>query len=197
MEAQHRGTAAGVVVRYDSNWVHLFEAERELHWLALEPWLVADIEHVGSTSVRGMAAKPVIDMFAGVHDLVAARAAAEPLLALNYRHRPHRPEAHLFDKPPVDDWRGHTHHLHLTEPGSDLWQERLVFRDALRSDLALVTEYNAWKRDHAVDRVKDEPYDETKWPFVSRVLAQRGVTLKPDALRRVRAEDLDVAPRRD
>jgi len=64
LEAQHRGTAAGVVVRYDSNWVHLFEAERELHWLALEPWLVADIEHVGSTSVRGMAAKPVTDMIA-------------------------------------------------------------------------------------------------------------------------------------
>jgi hypothetical protein len=48
-----------------------------------------------------------------------------------------------------------------------------------------------------VDRVKDEPYDETKWPLVSRVLVERGVTLKPDALRRVRAEDLDVAPRRD
>lgn len=186
--------AAGVVVSYDSNWVDLFEAERELLRPALEPWLVADIEHVGSTSVRGMSAKPVIDMIAGVRDLVAARAAAEPLLVLCYRYRPHRPEAHLFDKPLVADWRGHTHHLHLTEPGSDLWQERLVFRDALRSDPALVAEYNAWKRVHALDLTGDEAYDATKWPFVSRVLAQRGVTLKPDALRRVRADELDSRP---
>jgi GrpB-like predicted nucleotidyltransferase (UPF0157 family) len=62
--------------------------------------------------------------------LEAARAAFEPLRALGYRYHEHRPEAHAFSKPESGaDWWEQTHHLHLTEPGSDLWRERLAFRD--------------------------------------------------------------------
>jgi len=109
-----------MLVNYSQEWAESFSRERALLLRALEPWLAADVEHVGSTSVPGMSAKPVIDMLAGVSDLTEARRAAGPLLELEYHYRPHRPEAHLFDKPHVGDWRGQTHHLHLTEPGSDL-----------------------------------------------------------------------------
>lgn len=173
---------------YSPDWAESFRRERALLLRALEPWLATDLEHVGSTAVPGMSAKPVIDMLAGVKDLHEARQAVVPLLELDYHYRAHRPEAHLFDKPHVGDWRGQTHHLHLTEPGSDLWRERLAFRDALREDPALVAEYADWKARYIVDRA-DGPYAESKRPFVLRVLATRGVSLKPDEQRLTAATD--------
>lgn len=142
----------------------------------LAPWLTDGIHHVGSTSIPGMAAKPVIDMIAGVNDLDEARAAFEPLAELDYGYVDHRPDAHAFFKPPNRpiQWE-HTHHLHLTLPGSDLWVERLTFRDALRADPALVREYSEWKRAHYGTDAKL-----SKRPFVMRVLASQGVDLKPD-----------------
>lgn len=84
----------------------------------------------------------------------------------------------------MGDWRGQTHHLHLTEPGSDLWRERLAFRDALREDAALVVEYNDWKIRHVLDEAEG-PYAASKRPFVLRVLAARDIALKPDEQRLV------------
>ena len=76
----------------------------------LEPWLEGGIHHIGATSVPGLAAKPFIDMMAGVRDFEEARAAYEPLLAAGWAHTPHRPGiAHHFSKADCG--------LHLTEPG--------------------------------------------------------------------------------
>ena len=143
----------------------------------LAPWLVAGVHHIGSTAVPGLPAKPIIDMIAGVRDLNEARAAFEPLQALGYEYREHRPEGHLFWTP--------THGVHLTEPGSDLWRERLVFRDALRADPKLAAEYAEWKVRHAaMDSGSDRGlYTADKRPFVARVLAEGGIDLKPDSTR--------------
>src|SRR5260221_3708203 len=101
---------------YDPAWPSRFEAERALLEQALAPWLAGGIHHVGSTAVPGLAAKPVIDMVAGVRDLEESRAAFELLQELGYHHQEHRPEAHSFSKPAPKDWWDTTHHLHLTEP---------------------------------------------------------------------------------
>ena len=76
-----------------------------------------------------------------------------------------------------------THGLHLTEPGSDLWRERLAFRDALLADPALVAEYAAWKAQHAAGTGADDPYTDDKRTLVLRVLAGAGIELKPDEAR--------------
>lgn len=165
-----------MVVPYDADWPLRFEAERAELERVLAPWLEGAIHHVGSTSVPGLAAKPIVDMVAGVRDLEEARAAFEPLRALGYDYREHRPEAHLFQKPG-------SHALHLTEPGSDVWRERLAFRDALRADPALVAEYAEWKRRHAAPTPDRGPYTADKRPFVARVLAGAGIALKPDSER--------------
>ena len=144
---------------------------------ALAPWLQGGIHHVGSTAVPGLSAKPIIDMIAGVRDLEDARAAFEPLRDLSYHYRPHRPRAHSFHKPDSPGWWEKTHHLHLTEPGSDLWLERLAFRDALRADPALVAEYETWKLEHVLTSGSPAAYSGDKRPFVARVLAAAGVTL--------------------
>ncbi len=156
------------VVPYDPDWPARCAAERAVLERALAPWLDGGVHHIGSTSVPGLAAKPVIDMLAGVRDLDEARAAFGPLEALGYSHRPHRPEAHLF----VREGFG----VHLTTPGSDLWRERLAFRDALRADPALREEYAAYKRSH----FGDSAYTSGKRPLVGRVLAQAGIALRPD-----------------
>lgn len=156
------------VVPYDPDWARRFEAERAVLERALQPWLEGGVHHIGSTSVPGLAAKPIVDMLAGVRDLDEARAAFAPLEALGYVHRPHRPDAHLFAR--------EGYGVHLTVPGSDLWRERLAFRDALRTDPALREEYAAYKRVH----FGSGAYTSGKRPLVARVLAEAGIGLKPD-----------------
>ena len=171
-----------VGVPYDPGWVAAFEAERAVLRRVLAAWLTSGVEHVGSTSVPGMPAKPVIDMLAGVVHLDDVGSADAALAGLGYVYRPHRPEARLFLR--TDPGTGlDTHHLHLTEPGSALWVERLTFRDALRAHAAFARQYAAWKRQHATDDPA-AAYDATKTPFVARVLAAHGVPVKPDHQRR-------------
>jgi GrpB-like predicted nucleotidyltransferase (UPF0157 family) len=166
------------IIPYDPEWPGRFEAESRLLQRVLAPWLKDGIHHVGSTAIPGIAAKPVIDMIAGVRDFEEARAAVEPLREEAYVHTPHRPGiAHHFSKPSprLPETR---YGLHLTEPGSDLWRERLAFRDALRNDPALAAEYQALKL-----RLKREcgfdlgAYTAGKREFVIRVLANFGIEL--------------------
>jgi GrpB-like predicted nucleotidyltransferase (UPF0157 family) len=165
-----------VVIPYDPKWPHQFEAERALLEEVLAPWLKDGIHHVGSTAVPGLASKPVIDMIAGVGDLDEARAAFEPLREQSYLYTPHRPGiAHHFSKPSLR-LSELQYGLHLTEPGSDLWRERLVFRDELRGNPALTTEYQALKlrlaKEHGADVAA---YTGDKRAFVARVLASAGI----------------------
>lgn len=165
-----------IVAPYDPDWPRRFEAERVLLERALAPWLEGGIHHIGSTAIPGIAAKPDIDIMAGVRDLEEARAAFEPLFELGYEETPHRPRTHHFSKPVGGPW---THQLHLTEPGSDLWVERLAFRDALRADPELVAEYQALKlRMAEAEQRGGEAYSAvTKRPFVARVLSQAGIEI--------------------
>jgi GrpB-like predicted nucleotidyltransferase (UPF0157 family) len=173
-----------LVMSYDPEWPLLFEVERAMLERVLAPWLEGGIHHVGSTAIPGLAAKPIIDTIAGVRALEAARAAFEPLRALGYRYHEHRPEAHAFFSPEsATDWWEQTHHLHLTEQGSDLWRERLAFRDALRADPALAAEYQEWKLSHVASTDQPNAYTGGKRAFVARVLAEKGIQLKPDSER--------------
>jgi len=164
-----------VIVPYDAAWPRRFEAERALLERVLAPWLRGGIHHVGSTATPGIAAKPIIDMVAGVRDLGQARAAFDLLRDEGYLYAPHRPGiAHHFAKPSPRLPEA-THGLHLTEPGSDLWRERLAFRDVLRGDPELVAEYEALKRRLAHEHRGDAAYVTGKRAFVASVLATVGL----------------------
>lgn len=165
------------VVPYDPSWQTRFEDEQAVLETVLAPWLEDRIYHIGSTAIPGIAAKPILDMMAGVRDLGDARASFGPLRALSYVHTPHRPNiAHHFSKR-SGAFGEVTHGLHLTEPGSDLWRERLAFRDALRADRDLASEYETLKlrlaKGHPIDAVA---YTAGKKEFVGRVLAASGLT---------------------
>jgi GrpB-like predicted nucleotidyltransferase (UPF0157 family) len=168
------------VVPYDPGWVVRFRQERVQLERLLAPWLSGGVHHIGSTSVPGLAAKPILDMIAGVADLEAARPAIAVLEAHGWVHAPHRPEAYWFYRPQTSVGREHTHHLHLTQPGSALWRERLAFRDALRADPALREQYQALKLLLAQQHGDDTGgYTGDKRAFVAGVLASAGVELRP------------------
>ena len=134
-----------VVVPFDPEWSLRFEAERSVLERVLAPWFKDGIHHVGSTAVPGLGAKPIIDIVAGVRDLDQARASFESLREASYVYSPHRPGIahHFVKRPRLPEL---TCGLHLTEPGSDLWRERLAFRDALRQDAELAVDYEALKQ---------------------------------------------------
>src|SRR5262249_40228433 len=136
---------------------------------AIGQWLCGPIEHVGSTAVPGVAAKPVIDIMAGVESLERSRPALVVVERLHYCYAPYRADVmHWFCKPSP---AFRTHHLHLVPFGSRLWIERLAFRDYLRAHGAVAQEYAELKRRLAeAHRFDREAYTEAKTPFVERIV---------------------------
>jgi GrpB-like predicted nucleotidyltransferase (UPF0157 family) len=123
-----------VICPYDPSWPESFARQRDQIRPILAGWITRDIEHMGSTAVPGLAAKPIIDMLAVVDDIDAHQRAT---LLLNHVGWVHAPEP--FDEVerklsfcfPVVARR--THHLHVVEAPLDEWRGWLAFRDYLRS----------------------------------------------------------------
>lgn len=152
------------IVDYNPHWPAAFEAERR----RLVPMLGGvDVHHFGSTSVPGLAAKPVIDMIALVPDLDA------PIPVLVNEAGYQFPEAfnatlthRRFLCYPSSAHR--THHLHLVDEREDL-ERRLRFRDRLRANPILAREYVALKHALAVRHRDDrEAYTDAKSEFIRR-----------------------------
>jgi GrpB-like predicted nucleotidyltransferase (UPF0157 family) len=158
------------IVRYDPSWPAQFEQEERPLRQALAPWLVGPIEHIGSTAVPGLAAKPVVDIMAVVETLDASRPAIAALIELGYCYAPYRADSEHWLCKPSPAFR--THHLHLVPVGSRMWKESLAFRDYLRSHLQTAAEYEDLKRRLALEhRLDREAYTEAKGPFIARITA--------------------------
>ncbi|HET8606901.1 MAG TPA: GrpB family protein [Gaiellaceae bacterium] len=134
-----------VVVPYDPAWPGLYEAEAGLVRNALGGELVA-LEHVGSTAVPGLAAKPVLDLLAGLRGERPSRDAVAALRALGYllRSRPGRP---YFRK-----GTPRTHVLHVARHGDRQWRTKLDLRDYLRADPRAAAAYGELKLSLAATR---------------------------------------------
>lgn len=138
------------IVPYNPAWAGLFEQERELlgHYLQ---HLAPVVEHIGSTAVKGLGARPVIDIMVGLREESHLAEVVEPMLAAGYCYYPcyealmpgRRLFARLqalgqavFQAPAhIPSRRQHpsTHHLHVVPIGSPYWQRHIAFRDYLRS----------------------------------------------------------------
>lgn len=137
---------------------------------------VPDLEHIGSTAVPGLTAKPVLDVMAGVDDLDAARAAAPALAAEGFVYRPEH-EAVLPDRRYFVRGEGATLriHLHVVRRNGLLWRQHLLFRDALRASSPLRDAYGRLKQvlveRHARAGQGKAAYTAAKAPFIQSVLA--------------------------
>ena len=105
------------IVPYDPLWPVRFREEAEILRRALSVWLAGAIEHIGSTAGPGLAAKPVIDIMAGVQALEDSRPAIAAATELGYCYAPYQADLeHWFCKPSP---AFRTHHLHLILVGSE------------------------------------------------------------------------------
>lgn len=153
--------------KYNPEWPAKFEEEKKFLMKAIAQWLCGSVEHIGSTAVPGLVAKPVIDIMFGVKSLEESRPAIELLVKNGYKYFPYKEDVmHWFCKP-CDAFR--THHLHLVPYQSQLWQERIQFRNLLISNPEIANEYSELKKELAA-RYKDdrEAYTREKWPFIQR-----------------------------
>jgi GrpB-like predicted nucleotidyltransferase (UPF0157 family) len=154
---------------YDPDWPARFEQERKPLERVLGGAVTGGIHHVGSTSVPGLDAKPVVDILVGIGDLETGRSYAEPLAALRYVYAPYRPDEMVWFCKPSPEHR--THHLHLVPTGSPRFRAELEFRDHLRAHPETADEYAALKRRLAEELGHDrEAYTEAKGDFIRAVL---------------------------
>jgi len=159
-----------VIVEYDPRWPKMYDAEAALIRRAMGDRLVA-IEHVGSTAVPGLAAKPIIDIMAGVRALADAEACIGSLEVEGYDYVPQHegamPERRYFDRTGAS---GRTVHLHVVETTSDFWNRHILFRDHLRAHPETAEEYAALKRRLAgIHAAQRDAYTEGKTPFIRSI----------------------------
>lgn len=158
-----------VIADYDPRWPEMFESERKLIMQALSDESL-EIEHVGSTSVPGLAAKPIIDIMIAVAALGDARERCiKPLSDLGYGYVPEyevmMPERLYFNRVEPS-----SHHVHIVEIDSDFWKCQLLFRDYLREHPDVAQDYAILKKQLAKEHGTDVAgYTEAKSEFITAV----------------------------
>ncbi|MEV4274591.1 GrpB family protein [Actinoplanes xinjiangensis] len=162
------------MVAYRPEWAAEFERERARIAAALAPWAAGPVEHIGSTAVPGLAAKPIIDMMVSLTDHRHGAEVRSALAALGWAHAPEpgdRERSKWSFCFPDPGWR--THHLHVYEVGDPVPPSLIVFRDHLRAHPEDATEYGRIKTALATADAHDRPrYRAGKAPFIQAVLAR-------------------------
>ena len=162
------------VLPYSAQWPEAFTAVRTTLLEIFDNTAVA-VEHIGSTAVPGLSAKPVIDVLLGAPSLAVIEQRIAALGARGFEYVPKHervlPQRRYFvPQPPV----GLRVHVHGVETGGRLWREHLTFRDALRGDAQLRARYQALKLQLAAEHAGDKAaYTEAKAPFVREAIDAR------------------------
>jgi GrpB-like predicted nucleotidyltransferase (UPF0157 family) len=158
-----------VIVPYDPEWPRIYEDERKLI-LGIVGGIIRSIEHVGSTSVPGLWAKPIVDIIAGVDSPDDAERCRGLLLHIGYE------DVSVGDNP---DWyyclgkgpHSPGFHLHLIKEGSQFYRRHILFRDWLSTHLADADAYMGLKlglsEKYRNDRVA---YTNGKTQFIERIV---------------------------
>lgn len=159
---------------YDPLWSDMAKIEIKKLYEILPNKQILDIQHVGSTAIPGILSKPIIDIQIAVDSLsVIKKIAIEKLKTLDYVYWDDNPDTErmFFVKgmPPYGEKR--THHIHIFEPDSKHWQNKIMFRDYLLAHAEAAHEYETLKiklaRKYLYDR---EQYTEAKTTFVNDIL---------------------------
>jgi GrpB-like predicted nucleotidyltransferase (UPF0157 family) len=165
-----RGTV--ILKDYDPEWRDLFEQEKELLEKTFGTRILA-IEHIGSTAIPGIPAKPIIDINVAVSSLDDIDDFIVGLQKLGYEYIPERrfPDRQFFPKGPAEL---RTHHLNLVELDSETgWRNELLFRDYLRSHEDARSKYADVKRKLAALYANDrDEYTEQKGEFIMGIIKE-------------------------
>ena len=156
------------IVDHDPSWAVKFEAERP-RLAGVFDGKVIGIEHIGSTSVPGLCAKPIVDILVGLRELELSAEEIEGMERLGYEYLG---EFGLPGRLYFRKGEPRTHHVHVVAHGGDHWKRHLFFRDALRSDPEELRRYDELKRRLAAEGHSREAYTELKTPFIREVEAR-------------------------
>jgi GrpB-like predicted nucleotidyltransferase (UPF0157 family) len=164
-----------LIVSYSNDWPLNF-ARVQAELLTAFADIAVQVEHIGSTSVPGLAAKPIIDVLLGADSLTTIESKAGALECFGYQYisqyEQELPMRRYFFKPEENDFL--RVNLHAVVLGSSFWQEHIAFRDALRSDSSLLAEYCSLKMELAAQFPYDMPsYTAAKTPFIQSAMHGR------------------------
>jgi GrpB-like predicted nucleotidyltransferase (UPF0157 family) len=165
------------IVQYDESWAETFKSIKEVISNSLSG-LIIDIEHVGSTSIIGLAAKPIIDIDIVIEDYYVFPDVITGLEKLGYFHQEEwsfKGREAFGRKDELTPWDGKDtqwmeHHLYVCNKDSDELARHLAFRDYLRKNQEAVIEYENIKKTLANTVKERSSYTSGKTEFVSEIL---------------------------
>lgn len=124
-----------IIEPYNSKWKFEFEKESKLLLNSIKE-KNTKIEHIGSTSIIGLGAKPIIDIMIGIEDFSSANNHIETIVDLGYEYVSKfenvMPYRRFFTK---ESGGKRTHHIHMVQLETEFWDRHLRFRDHLRSNI--------------------------------------------------------------
>jgi len=158
------------VVSYDPGWARVFADHRDRLSAALAGKRVG-IEHIGSTAVPGLAAKPIVDIVVTVHDITAEEDYLDAMLAAGYLLRVREPGHRLVRTP------GRDVHVHVYAKGAAAVTDYLLLRDRLREDDADRALYAQTKRALIAQGFDDmNAYSDAKTDVIAAILERARAT---------------------
>ncbi|MYL64288.1 GrpB family protein [Bacillus hwajinpoensis] len=157
------------LIEYNTDWESQFDYEKKRIIAAIGDKIVG-IEHIGSTSIKGLKAKPVIDILVGIKDLNSTSAFVQPLSEVEFEYvpKPELTDRRFFRK---GLWGKGTAHLHICKIHSTEWVEKIMFRDYLRKHPKIAEEYALLKSELATKYNYDRSaYTQQKEPFIKEII---------------------------
>jgi GrpB-like predicted nucleotidyltransferase (UPF0157 family) len=152
---------------HDEHWHQSYAEEKALLQNAIGEFIL-DIQHIGSTSLCGIAAKPILDIAIAIKDKSAGEKCIKPLEDLGYEYRG---ENGIVGRFYFVRGEPRTHHLHMLLGDGEPWKNHLLFRDYLRGNLDVAKEYDELKRNLAREYPNNrDAYLDGKNEFVEKIL---------------------------
>jgi len=163
-----------IISPYDDNWPIMFAMEKTRILSVVGDKDVA-VEHIGSTAIPGISAKPIVDIMVGTKDIATANAYIKPLETIGYEYveklEKDFPRRRFLHKGP--NLPNKHFHLHMVEIDSSFWQRQLFFRDYLCNNPKASTEYQQLKENLAKQFQNDVfNYCSAKSEFIQKILAK-------------------------
>ena len=157
------------LLSYKPGWKRLYKKEEELLRSSIGKY-IEDIQHIGSTAIPGVKAKPIIDIAIGVKSLEVGEKCIKPLEKLGYEYRQDAglKGRHFFAK---GGKKNRTHYIHIEKINSQFWKNHILFRNYLRKHKKAVKEYNELKEKLA-EKYRDDrdAYTVEKAIFIQKIL---------------------------
>jgi Uncharacterized conserved protein len=161
-----------VVVPYDDMLVKMYETEKSI-LLAILDNLIIDIQHFGSTSIKGLSAKPIIDIMIVVNDINQIDKYNNVMEYHGYSVRGENgiEARRYFVKLSPDNSGNHTHHIHIYQKGNSHITDELMFRDYLRIDKEAFKEYERTKIEASLKfRYSPREYVDAKYDCIKSIM---------------------------